>query len=124
MDTNDMKALGMGALAWSLAVPAVKIAGTACIENSTTTTNQYICLVFGAGLAAVTTPLLSQLLGWSTPHERVRGIALALGVAQTIDGLVHLFRPDFYANDPRTGLACAGNIFYGAGLLGIFSAYM
>ena len=123
MDTKDIKALGMGALAWSLAVPAVKIAGSACAVADPTT-NQYISLVFGAGLAVITTPLLSRLMGWSTPHERVRGIALALGVAQTMDGLLHLFRPDFYAADPRTGLACAGNIFYGAGLLGILSAYM
>ena len=29
----------------------------------------------------------------------------------------------FYHDNPDIGLGCAGNIFYGAGLLGIFSAY-
>jgi hypothetical protein len=47
----------------------------------------------------------------------------ALGTAQVIDGLCHLFYPSFYHNDATVGLACAGNIFYGAGLLGILSAY-
>ena len=47
----------------------------------------------------------------------------ALGTAQIIDGLVHLFYPSFYHDNPAIGLGCAGNIFYGAGLLGIFSAY-
>ena len=50
-------------------------------------------------------------------------IALALGAAQTIDGLVHMFMPDFYSADRETSVGCAANIFYGAGLLGIFSAY-
>jgi hypothetical protein len=73
--------------------------------------------------------LLPQLLcyyimGWKTPHERARGVALAIGAAQVTDGLMHLFTPDFYSADRNVGLACAGNIFYGAGLLGIFQAYM
>lgn len=80
-------------------------------------------IAFGVGLAAVTTPVLGYLLGWRTREERVRGIAIALGTAQTIDGLVHFFYPTLYAADPRVGIGAAGNIFLGAGLLGIFSAY-
>jgi hypothetical protein len=53
----------------------------------------------------------------------VRGVALALGVAQVTDGLMHMFYPSFYSSDRDVGIACASNIFLGAGLLGIFSAY-
>jgi len=125
MNTDDLKSLGIGAIAWSLAVPAVKFAGDAVAkEKGSGNTAKIGAVVFGACLAASTTPLLSYIMGWKTPHSRVRGIALALGAAQTIDGLVHLFMPDFYSTDRNTSVACAGNIFYGAGLLGIFSAYM
>jgi hypothetical protein len=122
MNNDDLKSIGIGVIAWSLAVPAVKYAGDAVVKGGQVT--KVVALAFGGGLAASTTPLLSYIMGWKTPHSRVRGIALALGAAQTIDGLVYLFLPDFYSNDPQASVACAGNIFYGAGLLGILSAYM
>jgi len=67
---------------------------------------------------------MGYILGWKTQPERVRGIALALGTAQVLDGLVHFFKPNFYSSDHEESLASAGNIFFGAGMLGILSAYM
>lgn len=121
MDNGDLKALVAGAVAWLLVIPAVKLAGSVVAEGGVGTKLGMVAV--GAGISVTTTPILSRLLGWTTRADRVRGIALALGAAQTIDGLVHFFAPDFYASDPRVGLASAGNIFLGAGLLGIFSVY-
>ena len=132
-NNKDMTIMAVGAAAWACAVPAVQMAGRGLMASSSHTSSskdefgflvsRAAALLVGIGIAAGTTPLLSYLLHWQTPSEKVRGIALALGTAQVIDGLVHLFAPDFYDKDPRVGLACAGNIFYGAGLLGIFSAF-
>jgi hypothetical protein len=51
-------------------------------------------------------------------------LRLALGTAQTIDGLVHLIVPHFYDENHRIDIMCAANIFFCAGTLGLFSAYM
>ena len=123
LSTDDMFTMALGAGAWAVAIPAVKIAGTSVANEPTgENTTKVLACVVGVGIAYITTPLLSYIRNWKTSNEKVRGIALALGTAQVVDGLCHMFYPTFYTNDPSTGLACAGNIFYGAGLLGIFSA--
>jgi hypothetical protein len=118
----DAKALVSGALAWAAAIPAVMLVGPKTAESSATS-NKVLALALGVGISAATTPLLSYVLNWRTREEKVRGIALALGTAQVLDGIVHIAHPKFYANDAGEGLACAGNIFWGAGLLGILSCY-
>ncbi len=125
---DDFKTLVAGAVAWALAIPPVMIAGNAVVATDGTNpkdlvVNKIIALVVGVGISGATTPALSYVMGWTSPSQKVRGIALALGAAQTIDGLVHIFYPAFYSSDPSVGLGCAGNVFLGAGLLGIFSAY-
>jgi len=126
---SDLSIMAVGAAAWALAIPAVQAAGrgVGSYREASHDRVPYLvvrsgALIVGAGIAAVTPPMLSYLLCWKTSTEKVRGVALALGTAQVLDGLVHLFWPNFYDKDPHTGLACAGNIFYGAGLLGILSA--
>lgn len=121
MAANDGVALVAGAVAWGAAVPIVKAAGPVVARGSTAA--KCGMLVVCLGIAAATTPLLSKALGWQTRAERVRGVALALGAAQTIDGLVHFFKPGFYSADSAVAVGAAGSIFAGAGLLGIFSAY-
>jgi hypothetical protein len=118
---SDATTFALGAVAWAAAIPAVQWAGPLVANGGTT--GKIIALVVGTAIAASTTPLLARLMGWRTSQERVRGIALALGVAQVLDGLLHFFNPEFYATNHAVGLAAAGNIFLGAGLLGIFSAY-
>lgn len=123
---DDFKSLVAGVVAWVLAVPPVTVVGHAVVainDEQDKTANKIGALVVGVVVAGATTPLLSYVMGWKTPSQKVRGVALALGAAQTLDGLVHIFYPAFYAADPTVGLGCAGNIFWGAGLLGIFSAY-
>ena len=120
--TSDIKSVVAGAVVWAVAIPAVKLVGQATAGDAALL-NKGVALILGAGIAAATTPLMSKILSWKNRNERVRGIALALGAAQTLDGLVHIFWPKFYSDDGSVGLACAGNIFYGAGLLGILSAY-
>lgn len=121
MESKDFMAVVAGVLAWAVAIPAVQLAGNWIANGGTG--SQIGALIFGVAIAAATTPLLSRILGWKTRDARIRGIALALGTAQTIDGLVYMFKPDFYSDQPAIGLASAGNIFFGAGLLGIFSVY-
>ena len=111
-----------GAAAWTVAIVPVSIAGK--IVHAGGTDTKFLALVFGTGIAAGTTPFLAYLLNWKTQYARVRGIAIALGTAQTIDGLVHLFLPHFYNEDHSIGIMCSANIFFGAGFLGIFSAFM
>jgi ethanolamine transporter EutH len=147
MDSKDLKTIIAGAIAWTIAIPAVKIAGQAITTVSTATTpikkdedssstvkdktdlkknllvKKTAAVILGFGIAALTSKLLPQIMDWKTQYEKVRGIALALGTAQTIDGLVHIFYPAFYATSPSVSLGCAANIFLGAGLLGLFSAY-
>lgn len=120
MKVNDLKTMAAGAAAWAIAVPAVRFAGSACTSSEA---NRYAAVVAGVGIAYATTPLLSKLMKWKTPSEKVRGIALALGTAQVIDGLLHIFVPSFYSDHADTKVACAGNVFLGAGLLGLFSAF-
>jgi len=129
MGSEDVKSFIAGAVAWTLAIPAVKIAGKATADREVVKAgnglrNKVFALIFGVALAATTTPVLSSIFGWNTPSERVRGVAISLGTAQTIDGLVHIFYPDFYSKNREISVACAGNIFLGAGLLGIFSAFV
>ena len=122
MNQRDMMAIVVGGAAWGAAIPAVILAGRYTTISSSTT-NKIIAVGLGAGIAYITTPALSYLCGWESRAERVRGIALALGTAQTLDGLIHLAHPGFYSNLPSEAIACAANIFLGAGLLGIFSVY-
>eukprot|EP00750_Incisomonas_marina_P026512 INCI5917.6.p1 GENE.INCI5917.6~~INCI5917.6.p1 ORF type:complete len:124 (-),score=24.20 INCI5917.6:173-544(-) len=122
MDGRDAKALVVGVAAWTAAIPAVILAGRVTTPEASVT-GKVIAVGFGVGLAAVTTPLLSYFCGWETRPQRVRGIALALGAAQTIDGVVHLAYPEFYSKVPAEAIASAGNVFFGAGLLGILSVY-
>mmetsp|Transcript_44900 Transcript_44900/g.105353 ORF Transcript_44900/g.105353 Transcript_44900/m.105353 type:complete len:124 (-) Transcript_44900:210-581(-) len=122
MQDGDVKAMVGGALGWGAAIPAVILAGRVTTPESGTT-GKVATVAFGVALAVATTPLLSYLLGWKTQPERIRGVALALGTAQTIDGVVHLLRPTFYSENASEGIASAGNIFFGAGLLGIMSVY-
>jgi ethanolamine transporter EutH len=128
MNWKDLKIIAAGALGWTIAIPAVQIAGqgvavTALESSDNKMGAKVIAVVVGVGIAAATTKLLSTVMGWTTQYERVRGVALALGTAQTIDGLVHIFYPTFYSKDPAVSVGCAGNIFLGAGLLGLFSGY-
>jgi hypothetical protein len=130
---NDFKLMAAGAIAWTVAIPAVRIAGNALVgstgDGSTEGTDDNkstakVGAVFvGVAIAVGTVKFLPYIMGWTTPYEKVRGIALALGTAQTLDGLVHMFYPAFYASSPAVALGCAANIFFGAGLLGILSAY-
>lgn len=64
----------VGATGWAMVIPAVKIAGQAVVKEGKQ--NKVLAMAFGVGLAYVTTPLLSIVLGWSSPVEKVRGVAL------------------------------------------------
>ena len=73
-------------------------------------------------------PQLVQFVSKALPPaaaaaERVRGIALALGAAQAIDGLVLVFVPRFYGADADASLGACSSIFLTAGLTGLASAY-
>lgn len=121
MDTNDIATYGAGVAAWTLAIVPVKWIGNVTATGEVG--NKVFAVVLGTLIAYGTTPIMSYMMGWKTQYERVRGIAIALGTAQTIDGLVHLFVPNFYHDDRGTAIMSSANIFFGAGLLGIFSAY-
>mmetsp|Transcript_37590 Transcript_37590/g.91366 ORF Transcript_37590/g.91366 Transcript_37590/m.91366 type:complete len:134 (+) Transcript_37590:122-523(+) len=130
MTVNDLKIMAAGAGAWAVAIPAVKIAGNAIVGSETEKSPDDNLAVAKTGAAIVgvlisvgTSKFLPHVMDWKTPYEKVRGIAIALGTAQTIDGLVHIFCPAFYATSPAVSVGCAANIFFGAGLLGLFSAY-
>jgi hypothetical protein len=122
MNSEDVSSMIAGAVAWTMAIVPVATVGKVVHAGGTGT--KVLALILGTGIAAGTTPLLAYVMNWKTQYARVRGIALALGTAQTIDGLVHLFLPHFYNKDHAIGVMCSANIFFGAGLLGIFSAYM
>lgn len=121
MEANDVKALAVGAAAWASVIPVVQLAGPVVARGGTGT--KVTMLAVGLGIAVATTPVLSYLMGWKTRPDRIRGVALALGTAQVIDGLVHFFRPSFYASDKSDALGAAGNVFFGAGALGILSVF-
>ena len=116
-----MKALAAGAGAWAVAVPLVRAVGPIIARGSPAAKGGVVLMC--VAIAAATTPLLARILGWRTPHERVRGVALGLGMAQLLDGAVHTLRPTLYSEDARAALGGAGAIFTAAGALGIFSAY-
>jgi hypothetical protein len=120
--SSDLITVAAGAAAWSLAIVPVKSVGAFC-ANSDVVANKIFAMLLGVGIAYSTTPIMSFLLGWTTPYQKVRGVALALGAAQVTDGIIQMWIPTFYNSDPMVGILCASNIFYGAGLLGIFSAY-
>lgn len=86
MEPSDVNAMIAGSVAWAVAVPAVMWVGPLTAEGGNT--GKAVALVVGVGIAAATTPLVSSIMGWQTREQRVRGIALALGTAQTIDGIV------------------------------------
>lgn len=121
MENRDVIALGAGVAVWVAVIPLVQYAGRVCVEQGQTGKNLF--LLIGVGIAAATTPAVSYALGWKTRDAKIRRIALALGAANTIDGLVHILYPHFYSSASPIALAAAGNIFWGAGLLGIFSVY-
>jgi hypothetical protein len=121
MQSGDARALIAGAAGWAAAAPLVRAVGPVVADGSPAA--KAVVLALAAGISALTTPLLARLLGWRSAHERVRGIALALGAAQCIDGLVHFYWPGFYSANPRVALGASGSVFAAAGLLGIFSAY-
>ena len=121
MHAADLKALAAGAAAWAAAVPIVKLVGPTVASGKPAAKAGILLLCLG--ISAATTPLLARVLGWRSPSERVRGIALALGMAQCVDGLVHFVAPTFYSNDAHAALGSAGAVFFAAGTLGIFSAF-
>jgi hypothetical protein len=108
--------------AWTMAIVPPETIGKAIADGGIGT--KVFAIVLSAGIAAGTTPLQLYIMDWKTPHARVGDIAIAIGTAQTMDGLVHLFIPNFYNEDRHTAVMCSANIFFLAGLLGIFSAYM
>ena len=74
---SDIQTLVLGAAAWCMAIPAVKIAGNGVAsEPSDKFMNKSLAVAVGVGIAYSTTPLLSWIMGWETPNEKVRGIAL------------------------------------------------
>lgn len=121
MQPGDGRALVAGAAAWAAAAPLVRAVGPVVARGSPAAKAGVLALA--AGISVLTTPLLARLLGWRTPPERVRGVALALGVAQCIDGLVHFYWPRFYSADAAAALGSSGAVFAAAGVLGICSAY-
>jgi hypothetical protein len=120
----DSKALLVGGIAWVCVIPLVRGIGRyTAARTSNRDTRKAIGMGAGVIVAAVTTPLISAMLGWETREEKTRGIALGLGVPQLIDGVVHILFPNFYDKDDQIAIQCAGHIFWGAGLLGILSCY-
>jgi hypothetical protein len=120
----DAKALLAGGIAWVCVIPIVRGVGRYTgAQTNDQGTRKAIGMGAGVIVAAATTPFVGAVLGWETSEEKTRGIALALGVPQVIDGVVHLLFPNFYDKDDQVALQCAGHIFLGAGLLGILSCY-
>jgi hypothetical protein len=120
--SSDIITLAAGVGAWGIAILPVKAVGDFCAKSDGPA-NKIVAMGLGVGIAYFTTPLMSYFLGWTTPYQKVRGIALALGAAQVTDGIVQMWFPTFYHRDHHVAILSASNIFYGAGLLGIFSAY-
>lgn len=122
MSSSDLLSAGVGAVAWGAVIPFVKFAGKAIAATEKNTTK---VMVLGAVLALsiVTTPIAGKLLKWERREERIRGVAIGLGIAQTLDGLVHMFNPTFYSNNPVEANYSSAAIFFGAGTLGILSCF-
>ena len=72
--SSDLTTMIAGATAWAMAIPAVKFAGNAVATGGNG--SKALALVVGVGIAWSTTPLMSMLMGWKTPNQKVRGIAL------------------------------------------------
>lgn len=121
MFSNDATSAGFGVLGWAVAVPVVRLAGE--ISKSHGDSAKWGVLGLGFSISLFTTPLGGSLLGWKTQDSRIRGIAIALGTAQMIDGVVHMFYPDFYSADPTEARASSAAIFFGAGCLGVLSCF-
>jgi len=117
---EDAKTLIAGAAAWACAVPVVRFAGPLIARGGGP---RLAALALCGAIALSTTPVVSYILGWRSRAERMRGIALALGAAQAIDGLVHVFVPRFYGADADASLGACSSIFLTAGLTGLASAY-
>jgi len=118
----DAKALIAGAAIWAAIIPLVTLAGRATAGS--TATQKLGLLALHVGIAAATPPVLSYVLGLKTSSERLRSITLALGAAQLLDGVAHIVHPAIYSTSSDVAIASAGNIFLGAGLLGIYSVYV
>eukprot|EP01126_Amoeba_proteus_P043674 TRINITY_DN4807_c0_g2_i1.p1 TRINITY_DN4807_c0_g2~~TRINITY_DN4807_c0_g2_i1.p1 ORF type:complete len:123 (+),score=21.83 TRINITY_DN4807_c0_g2_i1:51-419(+) len=122
MDKKDVIAIAAGVGIWATAIPLVKFFGN--YWNRGGFAEKAVTLGAGVLISAVTTPILGYALQWQTQADRTRGIAVGLGAAQVLDGLVHLYHPRFYSDDQNTRIYCAGSIFFVAGLTGILSAFM
>ena len=118
---GDLVAIGAGIVVWGAVIPLVRAVARASVSPSPAVTTGLLGL--HVGIAYATTPILSSLLKWNTPTDKVRGIALALGTANALDGVAHLVWPTLYSGDAKEQVAAAGNVFLAAGLLGVFSAY-
>jgi uncharacterized oligopeptide transporter (OPT) family protein len=121
MEQGDAVALAAGAAGWVVAIPVVQFAGS--LAKNEQTPNKLLVLGLGFVISLATTPLIGYFLGWKTRASRIRGIALALGMAQTIDGVVHMFHPEFYSADKVAAHYASSSIFFGAGVLGIASVF-
>lgn len=118
---GDLIAIGAGVVVWGAVIPLVRVVARASVSPSPAVATGLLGL--HVGIAYATTPILSSLLRWNTPADKVRGIALALGTANALDGVAHLVWPTLYSGDAKEQVAAAGNVFLAAGLLGVFSAY-
>lgn len=119
---EDVSAIVAGAAVWALAIPLVRYAGPIITGSGGARIGMLaVCAV----IAAVTTPAMATVLGWRSRAQRIRGVALALGAAQTIDGLVFAFYPALYVAASNTEVlrGVGSGIMFTAGLTGIASAY-
>lgn len=77
LSSNDLITMAVGASAWVLVIPAVRIAGRGVATGESM--EKGLALLVGIGISYSTTPLLSKLLGWRTSNQKVRGVALVSG---------------------------------------------
>jgi hypothetical protein len=117
----DAKSLAAGALVWLAVIPVVKWAGRVTVNS--TTPQKLGLFALHVAVAAATPPLLTYALSCETSAERLRGVTLALGAAQILDGVAHIVKPNVYSDNAPVAIASAGNVFFAAGLLGVFSVY-
>lgn len=93
-NNNDWLTVAAGATAWAIAIPAVRIAGNGVVTGGSL--GKGLALIAGVGIAYVTTPILSMLLGWKTRHEKVRGVALVSCVCGCCGLVVDIFETIFW----------------------------
>lgn len=120
MDGDDLKTMAADPSTCTDVTMPVSTLGK--LESDGETATKLLAFIVGIVIAAGTTSLLPYLTNWKSQYVCFRGIAIALGSAQTIDGLMHLFPPHFYGEDHY--IMCSASIFFGAGLLGIFITYI